>query len=354
MAGRGFIGVIALIVIVAIMIVVTYIETGFNILPKVTTISTTLTPNSNHTGPTTVPVTTTILYLCNDYQLTGSSFNTTYNVKCKLTSSYAGIWVAAGNSSSVKIKVVGQDNKTYINQTITYSCLTFFKNFTGPQQIYNITMKTGNGGGACGDSIFKFNATTQPPKVNSYTFVYNGNFSSGDFTGWNVTGNGFGTAPLNRVQANADHCFLGAPWTNYNGIYFASTYHCGLAASPGNLTSTPFIASQSFLNFKIISPQNAQLYVEIISSNNTPLIIAHYNTLNLSIAYNSSLKNATQSRFSNATIPLTTVSGKTIRVRIVAGVTAQSTFISAGQFYLSKTPRQDPNVVENLTIYNDT
>ena len=354
MAGKGALGIIAFIVLVTIMIVVIYIETGFNIFPKITTISTTAPQSSNHTGQTTIPATTTALYLCNDYQLIGTAFNTTYNAKCKFTSSNAGIWVAAGNSSSVKIKVVGQDNKTYINQTVTYSCITFFKNFTGPEQIYNITMKTGSGGGACGSSIFKFNTTTQPPKVNAYTFIYNGNFSSGDFTGWNVTGRGFGTAPLNRIQANATHCYLGAPWTNYNETYFASTYHCGLSASPGNLTSAPFIAAQPFLNFKIISPQNAQLYVEILSSNNTPLIIAHYNTLNLSIAYNTSIKNATQSRFSNATIPLTTVSGKIVRLRVVAGLTAQNTFISAGQFYLSRLPRQDPNVVENLTIYNGT
>jgi hypothetical protein len=341
--------VIGFVIILVIMIAIAYVETGFNVKHiSLTTVTTTqnYTPTANST------ITTTIIYNCTGYQLNSTAFNKTSTAKCILTANYTGIWVAAGNSSSVHIKVVGANNQTYVNQTLTYDCVTFFKNLTVPPQIYTLSMTTGLGGGACGSALLKLNMTTIPPPKTIYTMVYNGNFSSGEFTGWNVTGAGFGTAPLNITHANKSRCYVGKyPWSNYNATFFASTYHCGLQNSPGNLTSSPFIANKPFLNFKIISPQNANLYVEILY-NGSPSIIAHYNTYNLS--FSSGFHNTTESAFRNATIPLTTVIGKVVQIRVVAKVTGQQNYISIGQFYMSSSPNQDPGVLSGPYIYGST
>ncbi len=345
--------IVGFIILLAIMTAIVFVETGFKITPISTTTAISPTSNSTKPGNTTTTSTSTIIYNCAGYQLNSTAFNKTYTAKCILATNYTGIWVAAGNSSSIHIKIVGADNHTYVNQTLTYNCVTFFKNLSAPPQVYTLSMTTGLGGGACGEALLKLNMTTVPPPKTIYTAVYNGNFSSGDFTGWNVTGKGFGDAPLNITYANKNHCYIGKfPWSNYNSsIFFASTYHCGLQASPGNLTSSPFIASKPFLNFKIVSPQNANLYVEILH-NGSPAIIAHYNTYNLSFSF--SQGNTTEAAFRNATIPLTTIIGKVVQIRVVAGVTGQQNYITVGQFYMSSTPHQDPGVLSGPYIYNQT
>lgn len=332
---RYLVTVITLIIIFTIIL---YIETGFNILPKVTTTVPNGTIIPNATTTTTIPP----AYSCMDYALYANSSNTIYKGRCILSSNSIGIWVASGNASSLNINMVGNDGKTYINATTTYSCTTFFKNFTAPQQVYNITLTSGPGGGSCGPALIKFNSTVVPPK-STYDFVLNGNFTTGDFTGWSVSGSGFRI--INVSHANAIRCYQGIPWNNAPGQFFASTYTCGTQSSPGNLTSTPFIVDKPFLDFRIISPQNAKLYIEILY-NNATAIKSQYNTYNVSTNPNAF------SSFRNGTIPMTTLAGKVVRIRVVAGITSNAqSYISIGGFYMSTQPTQSGNI-SNLTIYN--
>ncbi len=337
-------GLIAFVVLVAIFATILYIETGFNVLPKTTTV--TIHTGNTINGIVNYTTTTLPLYPCNNYVLYGNSSNTVYTGRCLLTSNSIGIWASAGNSGVVNLKMVGaSNNKTYINRNITYSCASFFNNLTAPQQIYNITLSTGLGGGSCGVALVKFNSTTVPPKT-VYDFVYNGNFTTGGFIGWNVTGSGFGI--INATHANSVGCYQGVPWNNVPGQFFASTYACGTQASPGNITSAPFTVTKPFLNFKIISPSNSKLYVEILYNNGTA-IISRYNT------YNSSVNSNAFSNFRNATIPMTTLAGKIVRIKVVAGLATniKQSFLSVGGFYMSTRPTQSGNI-GNLTIYNTT
>ena len=82
-------------------------------------------------------------------------------------------------------------------------------------------------------------------------------------------------------------------------MFFATTYTCGYETSPGNLTSSRFIVNPKlpFLNFKVISPDKAHLYIEILE-NTTPKVIAHFNTYNLSI------DSVSSSTFRNASLDL--------------------------------------------------
>jgi len=101
--------------------------------------------------------------------------------------------------------------------------------------------------------------TTIPPigsclSSNKTLALENGNFSTGTYEGWNLTGYGFGSAPLNITWANNNSCYYNTTWMGYNGNFFATTYHCGLVLQAGNLTSKPFKVVLPYLNFKIISP----------------------------------------------------------------------------------------------------
>jgi len=337
-------GLVAFIVLVTIFIIVLYIETGFNFLPKSTTI--TIHP-ANTVNGIIINYTTTMqpLYPCNNYVLFANSSNTVYTGMCLLTSNSIGVWIASGNSGVVNLKIIGANNKTYISRNITYSCAAFFKNLTAPQQIYSIILTSGPGGGSCGPALVKFNSTVIPPKM-VYDFVYNGNFTTGDFTGWNVTGAGFRI--INVTYADNVGCYQGARWSNVPGPFFASTYTCGTQASPGNITSSAFTVTKPFLNFKIISPSNANLYVEILYNNSTA-ILAKYNT------YNITVNSSASSNFRNATIPMTTLAGKAVRIKVVGGLATNTkqSFISVGGFYMSTRPTQNGNI-SNLTIYNTT
>ncbi|MFI5412781.1 MAG: hypothetical protein ACHQX1_02725, partial [Candidatus Micrarchaeales archaeon] len=234
-------------------------------------------------------------------------------------------------------------NKTYVNQTSTYRCITFFQNWTGPDQIYSIIYKTGKGNGSCGLSKIIMNGTTSPPVAITYNnIIYNGDFSNGEYTGWTVTNPGFGTVPFNITYANSNMCYYGQPWANYNGTFFATTYNCGISVAPGNITSSLFLVNPAkpFLDFMVISPQDNFLYVELLNTNNTPVLVAHFNT------FNSSRVNAS-STFVNVTIPLTQYVNRVLRIRVVA-VSEASDYIAVGNFYLSSRPIQDNNVEVNI------
>ena len=192
------------------------------------------------------------------------------------------------------------------------------------------------------------NVTTGCLSNNVTEALLNGNFSSGNFEGWNVTGQGFGSAPVNIIYANANGDYYSAPWSGYNGIFFATTHWPGTSVTPGNITSEPFKVTEPYLNFQIVSPQDNELYVELLD-NGQPLIINHYFTF-------PAVANATnaQSTFVNASIPIASLICQNISVRVVSGVVGQRIgnykFIAVGDFYMSKVFKQDPGVIYNRTV----
>jgi len=175
--------------------------------------------------------------------------------------------------------------------------------------------------------------------------IPNGNFSTGTYADWNVTGAGFSLAPINLTYANKNYGYYGAPWSNFgNNTFAATTYQKGLAVQPGNLTSSAFEVTEPFLNFKIVSPQNDLIYVEILYQGK-PVIVVHYNTYNVPGNPNP------QTTFENASIPVATLLCKNVSVRIVTDEVGLSTtsYVAVTGFYLSKTPISTPGIVVNTT-----
>ena len=275
--------------------------------------------------------------------LVGQRLNNTYTTKCISIGATLGLWVAAGDGGVASIKVVGADGKTYANRTSDYNCTAFLQNFSAPAQLYTVTFKTGVGGGSCGNPSIIINTTSVPPPV-VYTYILNGNFGSGRYTGWNTSGAGFGSNAFNISYQDAKMCYQGSKWSNYNGSYFATNYGCGSAVAPGNLTSSPFIVSPGdpFLNFRIISPEDEGLYVELLGVSNT-VIIAHFNTYNLSLTTNGT------STFQNVSIPLTSYINQQLRIRVVGNAINNADYIAVGDFSLAKRPDQQKGVGINIT-----
>lgn len=339
---------------VAVLAIVAYMETGFQIKPipgiGTTTLKTSTTIPGNAVGSTTTINNTNQLYPCENFNLSLSGFNSLVRGSCIYSGGTLGLWVASGNTGREAVTIKGAaDNRTYVNQSSVYGCMTFYQNFTAPAQAYKITLRSGPGGGSCGvtRASMKLNRTTTPPQE-VYSVFYNGDFGSGQYNGWTLTTPGFGSAPLNITHANSNtvNCYLNQTWRNYNGTFFATTYNCGLSITAGNLTSSRFYvnASKPFLNFRIISPENRGLYVEVLQ-NNTPRIIAHYNTFNMSIGYSA------VSTFSNASIPLATLANKVVQVRVVASVVGkQTSFIAVGDFALSNRSVQQQGILTNMTF----
>ncbi len=176
--------------------------------------------------------------------------------------------------------------------------------------------------------------------------IPNGNFSSGTYADWVATGYGFGSAPLNLTWANEKGDYYGAPWSGFgNNTFAATTFQKGLAIQPGNLTSKPFEVVLPFLNFKIISPLNNLVYIEILKDNK-PAIVAHFNTYAVPGNINA------QSTFENASIFLGNLLCQNVSIRVVFVGTGLSTtqFIAVTGFYLSSKPVSAPNVTVNETV----
>ncbi len=177
--------------------------------------------------------------------------------------------------------------------------------------------------------------------------IFNGNFATGNYTGWNVSGYGFGTNPINLTYANKYHFYYNGSWSGYNGTFAATTYQYGINLRFGNLTSDPFKVTEPYLNFRVVSPENANLYVEVLSGGK-PFIVTHYNT------YNVPGNPSGPSTFYNASIPMATLLCQNVTVRAVAEVVGNSVnhlqYLAVGDFYMSKTQVQTPGIVVNQTI----
>lgn len=177
--------------------------------------------------------------------------------------------------------------------------------------------------------------------------VYNGNFSTGTYAGWNVTGPAFGTAPFNLTYANMQGIYYNSTWSNYNGSYVATTFTGGTTRQEGNLTSDPILIDEPYLNFKVISPQYNNLYVEVLSANGS-WVAARFNT------FNTSVNPDPNSRFLNGSILVVSLLCQDARIRIVSGIAGSGTikydYIAAGDFYLAKKQVLDRGILINQTI----
>ena len=184
------------------------------------------------------------------------------------------------------------------------------------------------------------------PSTPTATPIYNGNFSTGTYLGWNITGKAFGNAPLNLTYQNKQHNYYGAPWSGYNNTFVASTFQ-GFVSGQGNLTSAPFLVTEPYLNFKIISAQNKGLYLEVVSDN-AVFEKVYFNTFNPSLTSNYF------TTYMNGSINIYPLLCKNASIRIVsdleASISSKYSYISAGNFYLGPSPVQTPGILVNTNL----
>lgn len=311
-------------------------------MPTTSIASTSIIPGSNGT----------YLQNCSGMYIYENAINHSVTYSCRWSGGDIGMWVASGSSTAVRVMITGSDGNTYLDDLSNYSCTTFLTSKNLSAQNYTVTFTTYGNGGTCSDPHQKLilNNTTTPPYTNVYDFVYNGNFSHGNYAGWNATTSAFGQYPTNISVINNDTCFRMYKWSGLNGTYFATTASCYLPPMAGNITSSYFNVTMPFLNFQIVSPKNTTSYIMILH-NGTPKIQASFNT------YAQDTGNYLY-KFQNVTIPLSTLVGKTVQMRIVsyivgiqptnkAMVRPLSDFIAVSDIHLSKTPWQQ---YQNLTL----
>lgn len=149
----------------------------------------------------------------------------------------------------------------------------------------------------------------------------NWNFSEGTYYNWNLTGNAWGTGPINITKANNNGTYYTNPWADYATSFFATTFRKSQPIGTGNLTTT-FIVDKPTLYFSIISSGDPKIYVEIIL-NGTPVIVQHYNTGNGYYIFN------------QESISLANYTCHTVQLRVVQQIGDTQKFIAVGDFYLA-------------------
>ncbi len=356
MASRKLIGYIIILIILAVLAIV--FGHLFSILKGKGLITSTAVTTINSTTKKQNTTTSNIIYAgtCGSLFLyEGESANNIVRYKCSWTGGNVGIWSASGISTTDRVEITGQNGQTYFNHTYNYSCLTFLNSVNLTSQNYTITFSTNGNKGSCQNphQILSINTTTTPSTQNKYNFVFNGNFSTGTYAGWAVNTVAFGNVPQNINAANNEICFKDFPWRGlYNTEYYASTGVCSNIQFSGNLTSSYFNATYPYLNFQIVSPNNKTDYIEILYQNNTPAIIASYNT------YAGPLSGEPYT-FQNASIPLLSIKDKIVRLRIVSAIYGiQPTiptrerpltdFIAISGIRMSQIPWQTENITATL------
>lgn len=185
--------------------------------------------------------------------------------------------------------------------------------------------------------------------------IPNGNFSTGTYANWTVNGLGFGKIPFNITKADEYNEYYGQPWTGYNGTYFATSYNVGTTVVIGNLTSQSFLLREPYINFKVISPQNNLLYIELLKGG-VPQVTVHYNTFAVPIKNTTNSTNAfdSSSNFFNASLIAAPLLCSNVQIKIVAQVVGtlgnQFNYIAATNFYQSKQPFSTPGIILNQTL----
>ncbi len=392
-------------------------------LPKTSTTTTTTTSVSTTTTMTTVNTTTTtsiqVVYYppCSSFGVNTSAYNAIVTGKCSWSGGELGVWAAAGGHGPVTVEVTGSNGDTYVDTSFDYNCTTFVRNFSAPRQNLTLTLETAIGsntigtggsnssssgtkssgggapttgsgqggstataknasghtpaGGACSEALLKLNETLVPPPFVVYQNVYNGNFSQG-WTGWNVSGPGFRNpgfaGPMNITWANDQGCWLSVPWNTsmYSGNFFATSFTCGTSESAGNVTSSWFNVTKPFLNFKLVSSDNSNLYIQVMR-NSTNYINAYFDTLNVStFAAKYQVKGADNSiktyynvtigptTFRNASIPLACFFGEPVRIRLVAATSDVESYIAAGDFTTANIRSMAPGILVGLNFSHAT
>ncbi|MEM3791434.1 MAG: hypothetical protein QXL16_01760 [Candidatus Micrarchaeaceae archaeon] len=165
--------------------------------------------------------------------------------------------------------------------------------------------------------------------------IPNGNFSTGTYEFWNVTGLGFGSAPMNITEANQNGTYFSHPWYGYEpqSPFMATTFKPGIVQYSGNLTSSPFKVTEPYLDFKLISPNYAGAYLQILESGK-PLATYWFNT------YNISSNGSAQSHLINESISLAPFLCKTVQlkavVKVVGAIQNKYDYLAITDIHLSK------------------
>lgn len=342
-------GWIVWVALVIILLVVAYVYTGFHFkLPgskSTTTLPTTTTVAASSNTPPTSTIPPGFSTNCANVYIQGVKPYANSTENCTWAGGKLGVWVQAGKAFNTTIQIVGQDGLTFLQGGFNYQNLTFYSNVSLPAQNYSVTLSAGPESGIGGAPFVKLNLTTTPPAI-VYSTILNANFSNGQYTGWNISGAGFGTKPFNITYANANGCYKGSRWAGYEGGFFATTYNCGTSVAPGNLTSVEFRVDPKtpFLNFRIVSPDDSLIYVEAYQVGGNGTVVGRYNTFNISLSPNAS------STFQNVSLPLTTLTNKVVRLKIVATTVQPGRYMAIGDFAMAGLPNSQKGVSEQINI----
>lgn len=170
-------------------------------------------------------------------------------------------------------------------------------------------------------------------------------FTNTSIADWNTTPKGF--TIYNITDMNRNGSYYDAPWSGTNNTVFASTYDIGTVVRNGNLTSSPFAVVLPYMNFQIISAADKLDYVAILRNGSVAEKI-YFNSYQVPNNTNA------ESHFENASVNLIPFLCQRIQVRLVSGVSGSlkniNQYMAVTNFYLSKTPRQAPNITVNETM----
>lgn len=119
--------------------------------PQPIIINTTNTTNSTFINVSSTPIINSTSN-CSEFNFSSDYYPSHYNYTCRFVGGFMNVSEGAGDSGYVSVTTIGENNKTYYQESTDNGCIGYMKSFYAPPGNYTVKIDLGRGGGYCGNA----------------------------------------------------------------------------------------------------------------------------------------------------------------------------------------------------------
>ena len=102
---------------------------------------------------------------CNNYELITNATGVSKHGLCQWNGGMLQIYAAGGNSGSITYRITSTTGNFFVTNTTNARCSTYMQTINPPVGVYNVSFKTGAGGGSCNDELVDLKSPSPKPYI---------------------------------------------------------------------------------------------------------------------------------------------------------------------------------------------